>query len=127
MRLDVVIITEMSLIHRNSGKEFVIDKKIEKSYNEDSAEYKELVELYTEQIGFKREENKDKFDAELLKILSYNMKSEVLKTIDKIVDIIKIVYGEDANGWIEFGSYILNVKDFSGVSIGKFDVQLSKH
>lgn len=127
MRLDIVIITEMSLIHKNSGKEFVIDKKIEKSYNEDSAEYKELVKLHTEQIGFKREENKDKFDAELLKILSYNMKSEVLKTIDKLVDIIKFVYGKDAYGWIEFGSYILNVKDFSGVSIGKFDVQLSKH
>lgn len=127
MRLDIVIITEMSLIHRNSGKEFVIDKKIEKSYNEDSAEYKELVELYTEQIGFKREENKDKFDAELLKILSYNMKSEVLKTIDKIIEVIKTVYREDVNGWIEFGSYVLNAKDFSGVSIGKFDVQLSKH
>lgn len=84
MRLDIVIITEMSLIHKNSGKEFVIDKKIEKSYNEDSAEYKELVKLHTEQIGFKREENKDKFDAELLKILSYNMKSEVLKQLTKL-------------------------------------------
>lgn len=127
MELKIVVITEMSLIHRISGKEFVIDKKIEKVYNGDSAEYEELVEQYTEQIGFKREENEDKFDKELLKILSSIMKQETLNSVDEIIKTVKSVYCQGAKGWIEFGSYVLNIQDFSGVSVSKFDVQLSKH
>lgn len=91
MELKIVVITEMSLIHRISGKEFVIDKKIEKVYNGDSAEYEELVEQYTEQIGFKREENEDKFDKELLKILSSIMKQETLNSVDEIIKTVKSV------------------------------------
>lgn len=127
MELKIVVITEMSLIHRISGKEFVIDKKIEKIYNGDSAEYEELVEQYTEQIGFKRKENEDKFDKELLKILSSIVKKETLGSIDNLIKSVKSAYRDGAKGWIEFGGYILNIQDFSGVSIGKFDVQLSKH
>lgn len=127
MKLAVEIVVGISLIHKNTGKEFNLDKCIKQEYDEDSEKYKELVEIYTERIGFERTENKDKFDKELLSIITVDAKKEVMETIDNIMKVVKDVYREGKHGWIEFGGYVLNIEDFSGVCINKFESNFSKH
>ena len=126
MVLTVECNLQMSLIHKNSGKEFNIDKNIKKDYNEDSEEYSTLVEEYTDIIGFRREKDKNKFDEELLKIISDTMKKEAKEQVDNIVRVVKKAY-EGKHAWVEFAGYVLNVQDFSGICISKFDTRISKH
>lgn len=127
MKLAVEIVVGISLIHKNSGKEFNLDKCIKQEYDENSEKYKELVETYTERIGFERTENKDKFDKELLSIITADAKKEVMETIDNIMKVVKEVYKGGKRGWIEFGGHVLNIEDFSGVCINKFESNFSKH
>lgn len=127
MKLAVEIVIGISLIQKNTGKEFNLDKCIKQEYDENSEKYKELVETYTERIGFERTENKDKFDKELLSIITADAKKEVMETIDNIMKVVKEVYKTGKHGWIEFGGYVLNIKDFSGVCINKFESNFSKH
>ena len=127
MKLAVEIVIGMSLIQKNTGKEFNLDKCIKREYDEDSEKYKELVEMYTEEVGFERTENKDKFDKELLKIITVESKKDVMETIDNIMKVVKEVYKTGRHGWIEFGGYVLNIEDFSGICINKFESNFSKH
>lgn len=127
MKLAVEIVVGISLIHKNTGKEFNLDKCIKQEYDEDSEKYKELVETYTERIGFERTENKDKFDKELLSIITAESKKDAMETIDNIMKVVKEVYRTDKHGWIEFGGYVLNIEDFSGICINKFESNFSKH
>lgn len=83
--------------------------------------------MYAEKIGFERTENKDKFDKELLNIITIESKKEAMKTIDNIMKVVKEVYRTGKHGWIEFGGYVLNIEDFSGVCINKFESNFSKH
>lgn len=85
------------------------------------------METYTERIGFERTENKDEFDKELLSIITADAKKEVMETIDNIMKVAKDVYREGKHGWIEFGGYVLNIEDFSGICINKFESNFSKH
>ncbi len=83
--------------------------------------------MYTEKVGFERTENKDKFDKELLGIITTEAKKEVMEKIDNIMKVVKDIYRIGGKGWIEFGGYVLNVSDFSGICINKFDAHFSKH
>lgn len=121
------IVVGISLIQKNTGKEFNLDKCIKKEYDEDSEKYKGLCEMYAEKIGFERTENKDKFDKELLKVIAIDSKKEAMETIDDIMKVVKEVYRTGRHGWIEFGGYVLNIEDFSGVCINKFEYNFSKH
>lgn len=127
MKLAVEIVIGISLIHKNTGKEFNLDKCIKQEYDEDGEKYKELCEMYAERIGFERTENKDKFDKELLSIITIESKKEAMETIDNIMKVVKEVYRTGKHGWIEFGGYVLNIEDFSGVCINKFESNFSKH
>lgn len=127
MKLTVEIVVGISLIHKNTGKEFNLDKCIKQEYDEDSEKYKELVETYTERIGFERTENKDKFDKELLSIITAESKRKVIETIDNIMEVVKDVYRTGKHSWIEICGYVLNIEDFSGICINKFESNFSKH
>lgn len=83
--------------------------------------------MYAEKIGFERTENKDKFDKELLNAITIESKKEAMETIDNIMKVVKEVYRTGKHGWIEFGGYVLNIEDFSGVCINKFESNFSKH
>lgn len=83
--------------------------------------------MYTEKIGFERTENKDKFDKELLSIVTADAKKEAMEMVDNVMKVVKEVYGTGKHGWIEFGGYVLNIEDFSGVCINKFEFNFSKH
>lgn len=115
------------MIQKNTGKEFNLDKCIKQEYDENSEKYKELVEMYTERIGFERTGNKDKFDKELLSIIAAESKKDVMEIIDNIMKVVKEVYRTGKHSWIEFGGYVLKIEDFSGVCINKFEVNFSKH
>lgn len=127
MKLEMELNIGMSLIHKNSGKEFNIDKNIKQEYDENSEEYKELVREYEQRIKYEREHNKDEFDKELLKILTSESKKEAMEQIENIMKVAKDVYRTGGKGWIEFGGYVLNASDFSGICINKFDTHFSKH
>lgn len=85
------------------------------------------METYTERIGFERTENKDKFDKELLSIITEESKKDVMEIIDNIMKVVKEVYRTGKHSWIEFGGYVLKIEDFSGVCINKLEVNFSKH
>ena len=127
MKLAIELKIGMSLIQKRSGKEFNIDKNIKQEYDEDSEEYEELVKMYTDIIGFNRTENKDKFDQKLLNIVTVESKKDAMETINNIMKVVKEVYKTGRHGWVEFGGYVLNIEDFSGICINKFEASFSKH
>lgn len=91
MRLKVSIETDIELLHI-TGKQMVLQDNIVKEYDEFSEEYETICKEYESLIGYKRDEDKTKFDEELLKILSEDLKNEQLASIDKIMEVIKTVY-----------------------------------
>lgn len=91
MRLKVSIETDIELLHI-TGKQMVLQDNIVKEYDEFSEEYETICKEYESLIGYERYEDKTKFDEELLKILSEDLKNEQLASIDKIMDVIKTVY-----------------------------------
>lgn len=56
---------------------------------------------------------------------------KIVKSINSlwkhILKVVKEVYRTGKHGWIEFGGYVLNIEDFSGVCINKFESNFSKH
>ena len=127
MRLKVSIETDIELLHI-TGKQMVLQDNIVKEYDEFSEEYATICKEYESLIGYKRDENKTKFDEELLKIVSEDLKNEQLASIDKIMDVIKTVYKDPKQngGYVQIQTAVVNVKDFSCIRIKKFDVRISK-
>lgn len=127
MRLKVSIETDIELLHI-TGKQMVLQDSIVKEYDEFSEEYATICEEYESLIGYERDENKTKFDEELLKILSEDLKNEQLASIDKIMDVIKTVYKDPKqnSGYVQIQTAVVNVKDFSCIRIKNFDVRISK-
>lgn len=127
MRLKVSIETDIELLHI-TGKQMVLQDNIVKEYDEFSEEYATICEEYESLIGYKRDEDKTKFDEELLKILSEDLKNEQLASIDKIMDVIKTVYKDPKknSGYVQIQTAVVNVKDFSCIRIKNFDVRISK-
>ena len=126
MRLKVSIETDIELLHI-TGKQMVLQDNIVKEYDEFSEEYATICKEYESLIGYKRDENKTKFDEELLKIVSEDLKNEQLASIDKIMDVIKTVYKDPKqnSGYVQIQTAVVNVKDFSCIRIKKFDVRIS--
>lgn len=79
MKVGVKIKMGMTLFHAQTMKELRIDNTIEVCYDEESPEYKNLCDEYTEIIGYKREEDKVAFDKELLIELAKEVKSRELE------------------------------------------------
>lgn len=127
MRLKVNIETDIELLHI-TGKQMVLQDNIVKEYDEFSEEYETICKEYESLIGYERHEDKTKFDEELLKILSEDLKNEQLASIDKIMDVIKTVYKDPKknSGYVQIQTAVVNVKDFSCIRIKNFDVRISK-
>lgn len=127
MKLRVNIDTEIELLHI-TGKQLILQDNINKEFDEFSEEYATICKEYESLVGYKREENKTKFDEELLKIVSEDLKNEQLASIDKIMDVIKTVYKDPKqnSGYVQIQTAVVNVKDFSCIRIKNFDVRISK-
>lgn len=127
MRLKVSIETDIELLHI-TGKQMVLQDNIVKEYDEFSEEYATICKEYESLIGYKRDEDKTKFDEELLKIISEDLKNEQLASIDKIMDVIKTVYKDPKknSGYVQIQTAVVNVNDFSCIRIKNFDVRISK-
>lgn len=126
MILRFEVILSASFIHKESGKMFSIDKVIEKEYDEYDEEYNKFCDAYETEIGFKRNENKDKFDKCLLEILVSVSKEECRNSIDSLTKIFKEHCKTGAKGYIEFGGWLLRLQDFSGVLFNDLKVNISK-
>lgn len=127
MKVGVKVKMGMTLFHAQTMKELRIDNVIEKCYDEDSPEYKNLCDEYTEIIGFKREEDKVAFDKELLIELAKEVKSREMETIKTIEETIKTCYLKNTSAYVTFAGHIINPKDFCAVRIDGFNVQFSKN
>lgn len=127
MRLNVSIETEIELLHI-TGKQMVIQDNIVKDYDEFSEEYATICKEYEPLLGYKRDENKTKFDEELLTMLMEDLKTEKLATLDRIMDVVKQVYANPnkKSGYVQIQSAVINVKDFSCIRIKKFNTSISK-
>ena len=115
-------------VQRKSGVKLVVDNSIKQEYNEDSPEYKELCNTWRNTIGFDRDENEDRFDRQLLMLLSEQAKQELGERVDKIVSTFKLVWLHPKTpAHVEFGGYLLNPKDFSAIRISEIKTDISKH
>ena len=118
----------MELLHKLTMQKLVINEDIERVYDEDSEEYTELCNEYCNLIGFSREEDKDRFDKELMLLLAKNSKQGSEEKIKTIIDVTKrsFMYGKKVCSVIMFGGYIINPKDFCAIKVGKIDVSINK-
>lgn len=110
-----------------SGEKLTVDNEIGMEYNEDSEEYENLYNRYESIIGFDRNKNKEKFDKEILNLLSKDVSNRTKDKIDNIVAVYKkSLTDRDFRGWLEFGGYILNPLDFSAVKFANFRTHIFK-
>lgn len=118
----------MELLHKMTMQKLVINEDIERVYDENSEEYTELCNDYCNVIGFDREEDKDRFDKELMMLLAKNSKQASEEKIKTIIDAAKrtFMYKEEVYSVIMFGGYIINPKDFCAIKVGKIDVSINK-
>lgn len=128
MQVSFKVSLSMELLHKMTMQKLVINEDIERVYDEDSEEYTELCNDYCNVIGFDREEDKDRFDKELMMLLAKNSKQASEEKIKTIIDVIKrsFMYGEEVCRVIMFGGYIINPKDFCAIKVGKIDVSINK-
>lgn len=127
MKLVAKIESEIELMHI-SGKQVVLSENITKEFDEFSEEYAKICKEYESLIGYKRDENKTKFDEELLTTMLEDLKTEKLATLDRIMNVVKQVYAspDKKSGYVQIQSAVINVKDFSCVRIKKFNTNISK-
>lgn len=126
MKVGVKVKMGMTLFHAQTMKELRIDNVIEKCYDEDSQEYKNICDEYTEVIGFEREEDKVAFDKELLTELAKEVKSVELEKINSIERTIRMCYFNDTSAYVNFAGYIINPKNFCAVRVDEFNVRFLK-
>lgn len=128
MQVSFKVSLSMELLHKMTMQKLVINENIERVYDEDSEEYTELCNDYCNVIGFDREEDKDRFDKELMKLLAKNSKQGSEEKIKTIIDVAKrtFMYKEEVYSVIMFGGYIINPSDFCAIKVGKIDVSINK-
>lgn len=128
MQVSFKVSLSMELLHKLTMQKLVINEDVERVYDEDSEEYTELCNDYCNVIGFDREEDKDRFDKELMMLLARNSKQASEEKIKTIIDVAKrtFMYKEEVYSVIMFGGYIINPKDFCAIKVGKIDVSINK-
>lgn len=127
--MNIVIEVKLKMVayHKLTMQKLNIDKVIKKEYNEDSEEYKTLVEKYEPLIGMKREENESVFDTKLAESVGKDAGEELIASVENIMNVFKKTTESDkTKGWIEFSGCVLNAKDFCAIQIDDYKVRVSK-
>lgn len=127
MKIKIELGMRMDLYHKQTMQLLKIDTKIVQEHDADSEAYKTACEHYREAIGYDREGNENKYDAEVARLLSEETKETLLDSIKTITDVVKQCYRKGCSGYIEFGGYVLNPKDFCAVRPYPIDVKITKY
>lgn len=132
MNITITVDVKVTFYHKQTMKELVIDRSITKEYNEESEEYLNLCRERESDIGFLRVENKTKFDEILSSILCDEAKEEWDERLNRIIELVRMVYKDDyltkryVTGYIELFGYVINPRDFCAVSVDRFDIKAIK-
>lgn len=126
MKLGFRLEASMTLFHKQTMKELNVKETIAKEYDEDSKEFKELVTMYNDTVGFDREEDEKEFDKQLVILLSENAKETIKESLQCIEKAIKMCYYKDVPAYVEFAGYIINPKDFCAVKVNGIDFHATK-
>ena len=126
MKLSISVIVAAKFVHK-SGEKFNVDNVVRQEYNEGSEEYETLAKAFEEATGIKESETTEE---EFAKNIGMYVVDEIRKMmkerIDHICKCAKEVYlGRADNGIVEFGGWILNMKDFSAVAFEDTKVNVS--
>ena len=126
--MNIVIEVKLKMVayHKLTMQKLNIDKVIRKEYNEESEEYKTLVENYEPIFDMKREGNKSAFDTKLAESLGKDAGEELIAIVEKIVAVYKETITRNKTGWVEFGGCIFNATDFCAIQIDDYKVRVSK-
>ena len=126
MKLGFRLEASMTLFHKQTMKELNVKQTIAKEYDEDSQEYKELVIMYNDTIGFEREKDEKEYDKQLVVLLSEDAKKNIKESLQAIEKAIKTCYYKDVPAYVEFAGYIINPKDFCAVKVNGIDFHATK-
>lgn len=124
----IKIITKMSirLFHKLTFNDFEIKTEFEKVIDENSEEYEKLCEMYSSEVGFVRSSNPDKYDKVICKCIADYMRHEKMEVVTLINETVKDVFSKDICGYINFGGYVINPKDFCMVGVSEFEIRCVK-
>ena len=126
MKLSISVIVAATFVHK-SGEKFNVDNVIRQEYNKGSEEYETLAKAIEKATGVKESETTEE---EFVKNIGMYVVDEIRKMMKERIDYIykcaKEVYlGRAEHGIVEFGGWILNMKEFSAVAFGETKVNVS--
>lgn len=130
MKITIDINVRVTFYHKQTMKDLVIDKRIAQEYNEDSEEYLSLCREHENDIGFPREEDKEKFDKLFSVMLCNRVREEWENRLSTITEVMRKAfldgYKDNVTGCIELCGYLLNPKDFCAFSVDRFNIRANK-
>lgn len=126
MKLSISVIVAATFVHK-SGESFQVDKAVREEYNKGSEEYEALVKAFEEATGVKQNETTEEaFNKQLGLYVADKIRDTMKERIDHICKCAMEFYlGEADCGVIEFGGWLLNLKDFSAVAFEDTKINVS--
>lgn len=124
----IKIITKMSirLFHKLTFNDFEIKTEFEKAIDENSEEYEKLCEMYGSEVGFVRSSDPDRYDKIICKCVADYIRNENMDSVTLINETVKNVFSKDICGYVSFGGYVINPKDFCMVGVNEFEIRCVK-
>lgn len=119
MQLKIFINQKIELVHI-TGKEYYYDVDTVKVIDENSEEYKELVESCDLDATATREQKINACAHKLREICTNNTK----QGITEIKSVIKSVYSGESNGYLEISGIMINPRDFSLIRIADYSLKV---
>lgn len=126
MKLSISVIVAATFLHK-SGEKFNVDNVVRQEYNEGSEEYETLAKAFEEATGVKSAETpEESFNKQLGLFVADEIRDTMKERIDHICTCAREIFlGRADHGIIEFGGWILNMKEFSAVAFGETKVNVS--
>lgn len=94
-----------------------VDKNISGKLEEHSEEYRALCTKKEIDIGFLREDDPDRFDREMLEIMSDTARENILKDINNIKNVFGQCMLDGIKGKCELFGMVFNPKDFCAMEV----------
>lgn len=126
MKLSISVIVAGTFVHK-SGERFKVDNVVRGEYNKGSEEYETLVKGFEEATGVKQSETTEEvFNKQLGLYVADEIRKMLKERTDHICKCAREVYlGKADHGIVEFGGWLLNMKDFSVVAFEDTKVNVS--
>lgn len=126
MKLSISVIVAATFVHK-SGESFKVDNVVREEYNKGSEEYEALAKGFEEATGVKKSETTEEvFNKQLGLFVADEVRKTLKERIDHICTCAREIYlGKADHGIIEFGGWLLNMKDFSAVAFEDTKVNVS--